>query len=327
MIKYILGAILILKGFIGESQTAALNFLHKDGETISGMKVMTLPTSIFAPNIPQQQVLIWYPPSYNTTKDSFRLIVFNPGDGENNSLDITQVTKNSLARMLAAGMKAYSLVGKDTIWYVVAITHTNAGSALRAPQAQSIPWLLYKSGLRVKPKVIVTGLSGGGSATYASIMTDSNLTKLVGIIVPLANWGWDENYKIAAYRERLDSALHQYGVSVWEYIGTQDPGFQSGFTSYRNDLFKYSLPGMYHEHIITNGKHDASVWDVPWNSRTTWDSLGIIIGKPTSVPAPPSNPNPPSNPPPTNPPASLPYPVRIVVKYSDSSCQIIYMKP
>jgi len=265
--------------------TAQLNFTYKNGTQWGRWKVMDLPTSLFTYSVPQGQLLVFYPPKYADTTKKCGLILFHPGDGEQNSLDVTQCVKNSLPRMIQAGMTPYSILpNKDTLFWVVACIHNNAGSAYRTQQAQIIPWILDKSGIRYDQKgVWVTGLSGGGSATHASIMIDTNLSKRITGAMPMANGGFDD--KLPTLQNNLVWYL-QHGGHVFSYIGDQDPGFNTWKSTYRPLLQKYGNPEAYHEHIIPGGQHNATTWDVPFNSRAIWDSMGII-GYAVAVPPPP----------------------------------------
>jgi hypothetical protein len=317
MLKYLFLFILLTKGFLGESQTTQLNFTYKNGVTVGRSVVMDLPVTLFDPWVPQGQLFIFYPPAYKLGKVC-GFIFFSPGDGENTTLDITQVNVNSLPRMIAAGMTPYSLLpNKDTLWWVVASIHNNAGSAYRTQLKKILPWILDNSGIKYDPKHVWTsGLSGGGSATWASIMIDTSLSRRVTGTMSLANGGFDSN--LSTYMANLVFACTR-GVYFFPYIGTSDPGYNtSGFLAYDAVLKQYCLPDHYHPHVILNGTHSANVWDVPWNSRAIWDSLGIIgytASSPTPVPSP------------TPTPVPAIYPVRIIVKMSDSSCNIIYSKP
>ena len=228
-------------------------------------------------------MLTFYPPAYKQGK-TCGLIVFNPGDGENTSLDITQVLYNSLAKKIQAGWTPYSILpNKDTLFWVVTVLHSNAGSAYRTQQAQILPWILDKSGIRYDPKrVWISGLSGGGSATWASIMIDTTLAKRITGIIPMANGGYD--LQLSILMNNLVTACKN-GLYFFPFIGTQDPGYNAtGFFAYDAVLKTWCLPDCYHPHIIINGKHDASVWDVPWNTQSVMDSLGIIGYVTPSVP-------------------------------------------
>lgn len=213
------------------------------------------------------------------------MIVFSPGDGEQVGLDVTLANKNSLPRMIAAGMTPYSLVGKDTLYWLVITIHNNAGSSYRTQLVQILPWLWDKAGFIYDPKrVWMSGLSGGGSATWASVMVDTSLSRRITGIAPLANGGYDD------FLTKLQSNLIyacKVGVNFWPYIGDQDPGYNGpGFFAYDAVVKSYALKDHYHPHIIKGGQHNASVWDVPFNNRSFWDSLGLI-GYTAPIPAVP----------------------------------------
>jgi len=267
------------------SQTAQLNFVFKNGSTVGRSSVMDLPISLFQPWVPQGQLLVFYPPAYKAGK-TCGLICFLPGDGENRDLDISKCNVNSLPRMIAAGMTPYSLLAnKDTLWWVVVSIHNNSGSAYRTQLTQILPWIFDKSGIKIDPKhVWISGLSGGGSATWASIMIDTSLAKRITGIFPLANGGYDDN--LPKLQGNLIAAA-QHGIYFFPYIGTQDPGYNAtGFFAYDALLRTYALKDHYHPHVIINGTHSANVWDVPWNDRKIWDSIGIIGYTPNPPPIP-----------------------------------------
>lgn len=245
---------------------------------------MDLPTSIFTYSVPQGQLLIFYPPAYKLGK-TCGLINFLPGDGENNSLDIRQCYVNSLPRMIQAGMTPYSILpNKDTLWWIVACIHNNSGSAYRTQLKQILPWIFDKSGIRFDPAHVgVTGLSGGGSATWASVMIDTALSRRINWILPMANGGYDD--QLSKLMANLVQACKN-GVYFFPFIGTQDPGYNAvGFFAYDAVLKTYALKDHYHPHVVTGGKHDASTWDVPWTDRNIWDSLAVI-GYTSIQPAP-----------------------------------------
>ena len=267
--------IILLAPLLSFGQTSQLNFVYKNGVTVGRSMVMDLPVTLFSPGTPQGQLLIFYPPAYKAGK-LCGLFIFHPGDGEQTSLDITQANKNSLPRMIAAGLTPYSMLpNADTLWWVVVSIHSNAGSAYRSQQAQILPWIWDKSGIKYDPKhVWITGLSGGGSATNASVMIDTTLSKRITGIMPLANGGYDDFYT------KLQGNLIKNvknGLYCFWYIGNQDPGYNgTGFFPYDALWRTYALPDHYHQHVIPGGTHSANVWDVPFNSRQIWDSLGII---------------------------------------------------
>lgn len=311
MLKYLFGIILLIKSILGNTQTAQLNFVYKNGSMAGRWYVMDLPVSLFDPWVPQGQLAVFYPPVYSVGK-LCGLIFFSPGDGENTSLDITQVNVNSLARMVAGGLTPYSILpNKDTLFWVVVAIHNNAGSAYRTQLKQILPWIFDKSGIKYDPNhVWTTGLSGGGSATWASVMIDTSISKRITGMMSLANGGWDSNLPL--YNSNLNFAC-THGVYFFPYIGTADPGYNaSGFLAYDALLKQWCLPDHYHPHVILNGTHSANVWDVPFNSRAIWDSLGIIGYTPPTIPSAPV--------------PSTPYPVRLTMKFSDSSCKTIWIK-
>lgn len=269
-----------------QAQTTQLNFTYKNGQTVGRSIVMDLPVTLFDYWVPQGQLLVFYPPAYYQGKVC-GFMLFNAGDGEQIGLDVTLVNKNSLPYMISKGLTPYSILpNKDTLWWVVASIHNNAGSAYRSQLKQIIPWILDKSGIKYDPHHVgVSGLSGGGSATWASVMTDTAVAARITWIASLANGGYDD--KLPALKNNLIYWL-QHGGHAYPYIGTQDPGYNGpGFFAYDTVCRKYALPDCYHPHIIFNGTHSANVWDVPWNSRTIWDSLGAIGYTATTPPAAP----------------------------------------
>ncbi len=263
-----------------QSGTIQLNFTYKNGSVVGRAIVMDMPTSLFNYWVPQGQLLIFYPPAYYAGKKC-GLIVWNNGDGENTSLDVSETYRQSLPRMINAGLTPYSILpNKDTLFWVVAMEHNNAGSAYRSQQQQIIPWILNKSGIKYDSShVWVSGLSGGGSGTWASVMNQvptngASWWRIITGIIPMANGGYDNNLDSLKSILTLD-ALN--GMWFFPYIGTQDPGYNpSGFFRYDSLLKKYAEPGHYIPRIIQGGTHSANVWDVPWNSRGLWDSLGAI---------------------------------------------------
>lgn len=257
------------------AQTTQMNFAYKNGATVGRSVVMDLPTTLFQPWVPQGQLLIFYPPAYKAGK-LCGLIIFNPGDGEQKDLDVSKCNVNSLPRMVAAGLTPYSILpNKDTLYWVVVSIHNNSGSAYRTQLAQILPWIFDKSGIKYDNKhVWISGLSGGGSATWASVMIDTTLAKRITGIMPLANGGYDD--QLPKLQGNLITACKN-ALYFFPYIGTQDPGYNGpGFYAYDALLRTYALKDRYHPHVITGGQHNATVWDVPFNDRKIWDSLGII---------------------------------------------------
>jgi len=325
MIKYILGLCLLVKGFIGESQT----FVKKVGDIVGNQTVISVPV---ATGSPTKQALIYYPDDYfkDTTK-TFPVYFFLHGAGEAGT-DITKVTNTSLPSLIKAGLKPYNIVGKDTIkWIVISPQCSEPGGncSYSWPQLRyTIPYCLQKFRIN-KNCVWGGGLSMGGSATFSLGMADTGwtMTYMTGLM-PFSNAGWDDN--LAKYGPNLAYCLKK-GLAVLYVIGDQDPGWNpNAFGAYDKLMSANALPGLYRDSVIKGGTHSANVWNTPfpftsrlWSkTQNSWD-LMWSFRKNANVVAPP----PVVIPPPTNPPASLPYPVRIVVKYSDSSCQIIYMKP
>jgi hypothetical protein len=193
--------------------------------------------------------------------------------------------------MIQNGLTPYSILpNKDTLWHIVVCIHSNIYGAYRDPLRQIVPWILDSLRDVTTGKLLsydpsytwASGLSEGGSGTWAIFMVDSLLSKRVHTSVSMANGGYDDNFpKLSG--NLLASVQH--GVTFIPYIGKQDPGYNGpGFLAY-DKFLKDNAPGQYFPRVIENGTHSANVWDVPWKSRGFWDSLALL-----HYVAPPVNP-------------------------------------
>lgn len=332
MLKYLFGLILLIKGFVGESQT----FLKPAGSIIGGQTVMNIPTTFgFYPN---GQILIYYPSDYFTNPKKHPLKIFLGGNGEENSLDIGQMLNTSLPYLISKGLRPYNIdpVTKDTITWLVVSIHDNAGQVYTYPQLQYIiPWILDKAGLNIDTTCVWgAGLSGGGSATWSIVMGnkvgDTSLGKRMTGIMPMANGGYDD-YMLRTSANAV--ALFKSGLACLYIIGDQDPGYNKiGYFAYDSLARKYAQPGRYITRVVIGGTHSTNVWNIPYPlenkvwpniNMNTWELMWSLRKQPVVVP-------------PTViiPPVVIPpivkdtlYPVRIVMKMNDSSCRIIYSKP
>lgn len=321
MLKYLFGLILLIKGFIGEGQAIPQNFVHKDKEKIGRWLVLDIPNNIISCcGTNQGQFLVFFPPAYTQGKNC-GVGIWQGGKGENTNLDISQVYANSLPMMIQNGLTPYSLLpNKDTLWHIVVAIHNNFQSSYRTKLGTIIPYILDSVVKKYDPNYVwASGLSEGGAGTWGIFMLDSIQSRRVHFNFALANGGYDDDF--IKLQPNLLAAIRN-GVIFMPYIGTQDPGW-SPFQAY-NAFLKENATKQYFPRLITNGTHSGNVWDLPWKSRGFWDSLGAFGYKPTAIPPPIVVP----------PPVVIPpiikdtlYPVRIIMKMSDSSCRIIYSKP
>jgi hypothetical protein len=262
-------------------QTAQLNFTRKNNTQLGKWQVVDLPTSLFIYSVPQGQVLTYIPPAYYRGKKC-AVGIWQGGKGELTSLDVSEVYKNSLPFMIQNGLTPYSILpNKDTLWHILVCIHSNIQGAYRDPLRQIVPWILdslkdVTTGKRLTYDSAYTwasGLSEGGSGTWALFMVDSLLSKRVHFNVAMANGGYDDN--LVKLMSNLQAAI-RHGVIFLPYIGTQDPGFNpGGFLAYKSFL-ETNAPGQFFPRIITNGTHGPNVWDVPWKSRGFWDTIGLF---------------------------------------------------
>jgi len=273
------------------AQTAQLNFKYKNGTTIGVWKVVDLPTSLIPVGTHQGQLLIYYPVGKDVTHVG--LGIWQPGKGETQSLDITEVyastTGGSLPHMINSGLVPYSVLSnKDTIWYALVCIHNDFQSSYRAQLSNIIPYILDKIGLQYNPAYTwASGLSEGGAGTWAISCVDSLLSKRIHAIVPLATGGYDQFLTVASYVTNLLASL-VHGMYFLPYVGTQDPSYNpAGFIATDNFMKAKAPAGQYLPRVITNGTHSANVWDLPWKSRGFWDSLGNLLSM-QSVPPPPN---------------------------------------
>lgn len=293
--KKLLFIIAILPLLALGQQTAQLNFKYKNNTLLGKWQVVDLPTSLFIYSVPQGQVLTYIPPAYYRG-GKCAVGVWQGGKGELTSLDVSEVYKNSLPYMIQNGLTPYSILpNKDTLWHILVCIHSNIQGAYRDPLRQIVPWILdslkdVTTGKRLVYDSAYTwasGLSEGGSGTWALFMVDSLLSKRVHFNVAMANGGYDDN--LVKLMSNLQAAI-RHGVIFLPYIGTQDPGYNpGGFLAY-NAFLKTNAPGQYFPRVITNGTHSGNVWDVPWKSRGFWDSLGTFGYKATTPPTLPARP-------------------------------------
>lgn len=327
MIKHIFGLAIILSSLIGKSQT----FTKAAGAIVGNQTVMNIPPMTGVN--PNGQILVYYPDDYFTKPKPRPVVIFAGGDGEENSVDITQLNNQSLPYLISQGLKPWNLgPAGDTIKWLVISLHDNAGQVYTYPQTQYIiPWILDKAGFKIDTNCIwFTGLSGGGSSSWSQVMGnkvgDTTTGKRLTGIMPMANGGYDNWIGTTGVNA---ASLFKSGLSCLYIIGDQDAGYNKiGYFAYDSIARKYAKPGHYFTRVVAGGTHSANVWNIPfplankvWPTSTlnTWELMYSLRKNPVTTTPPPVVVTPP--------PTTLPYPVRIVIKYSDSSCSIIYQHP
>ena len=275
------------------AQTAQLAFKYPSGSSVGRWKVLDIPTSMFGSGTRQGQILIYYPAG----KDSAHvgLGIWQPGKGETNTSDITEIytssTGKSLPGMIQAGLNPYSVLPNgDTIWHALVCIHNDFQSSYRAYLSSIVPWILDKIGLKYNPTYTwASGLSEGGAGTWGIFCVDSLLSRRIHVNVAMATGGYDNFLTDARLLANFTAACRN-GVTFMPYIGTQDPGYNpGGFLATDAFLKTHALPGHYYPTVITNGTHSANVWDVPFKSRGFWDLLaascfkGPVVTPPTTT--------------------------------------------
>lgn len=322
MIKYLLGVVILIKGFIAESQT----FIKKVGDIVGNQTVISVP---IAPGSPTRQALIYYPDDYFKTNKTYPVYFFLHGSEEAGT--DTKLTNTSLPYLIKNGLKPYNIdpISKDTIkWIIISPQCSEAGGncSYSYPQLRyTIPYCLQNYRID-KNCVWAGGLSMGGSATFSLGMSDTSftMTYLTGLM-PMANGGYDTY--LASLGKNLAYSM-QHGLSLLYIIGDQDPGFNpSGYSAYNNLLAANAMPGRYFTKVIVGGTHSANVWNLPfpitarvWSTtQNAWDQMwslrkNAVLSTPVIIP------------PIDTVKKEVPYPVKIIMKMSDSSCSTIWQK-
>ncbi|MBN9384755.1 MAG: T9SS type A sorting domain-containing protein [Chitinophagaceae bacterium] len=235
------------------------------------------------------QALIYYPDDYFLPKNAnkrYPLFLFLHGAGEGVSLDITEVTNQSLPYLIKTGLKPYGIdtLTGDTVKFIVVSPHcAQCGGSYSYPQLQyTMPYLIQN--YRIDTTCMwAGGLSSGGRATFSMPMGNNPGDtywgrKLAGIL-PMANGGYDNN--ISTLGGNLADAMKS-GMSVLYTIGDQDPGYNAiGYFAYNSLMSANAQPGKYYTKVIIGGTHSANVWNPPFylNSRifnpkwNAWDQM------------------------------------------------------
>jgi len=150
----------------------------------------------------------------------------------------------------------------------------------------------------------------------------------------MAGYGYDQNFDVKIMKALLDTNLRR-GVFVHAIIGDMDQGYNDlGFKRYAKEDSLFGIQGHYFHKVMPGLSHEAKVWEAPFAAISPFDATGKMniwtqvwneTRSATSQTPPIITPPPVTTPPTTNPP--IPYPVRIIVKMSDSSCNVIYTRP
>jgi len=326
MIKHTISILLLAGSLISQAQT----FTKSSGTTVGNQKVISIP---IAPGAPTKQALIYLPDDYGKTTKRYPVFFFLHGSGEA-STDISKINNTSLPYLIAQGLKPYAIdsVTKDTIKFIVIspqCSEPGGNCSYSQPQLKyTIPFCLQN--YRIDTNCVwAGGLSAGGSATFSLGMADTGFTmKYITGLMPMANGGWNDNF--AAFGKNL-AYCAQRGLAMLYVIGTNDPGDNAiGFQAYDKLMNANAKPGRYFSKEIIGGTHSTNVWNTPfpltarvWSTtQNSWNQMWAL--RRNSNVAPPV-----VVPPVTIPPVTTipPYPVRILIKYSDSSCTIIWQKP
>jgi hypothetical protein len=283
--KKILFIIAILP-LLAIAQGIPQTFQYKDGTQLGRWLVKDIPNKIIACcGTNQGQVLIFFPPAYNQGKKC-AVGIWQGGKGETTNLDVTEVYANSLPAMIQRGLTPYSILpNKDTLWHILVAIHNNLQSSYRTKLPTILNWILDSAidKTRYDPSYTwASGLSEGATGTWAFAAVDSLMSNRIHIIVPMANGGYDAPF--ASIQANVKAAI-QHGMVFMPYVGTQDPGY-APYTSIWDPFLKANASKQYFPRFIPNGTHSANVWDVPWKSRSFWDTLGLFV----TAPAPPTNP-------------------------------------
>jgi alpha-tubulin suppressor-like RCC1 family protein len=258
--------------------------------TVIGNQVVR-PIAIAPTGYALGESLVYYPDDYfkagNETK-RYPLYVFLHGAGEGNSDNITEVTNTSLPNLIKNGLKPYGIdpnTGDTIKWIVVSPHCAVCGGSFSFPQLQySVPYLF--ANYRVDTSCVwFGGLSSGGRGTWSMVMgnagapnyLDTNMTKRITGIMPMANGGYDLAINDPTNKGILDTTLAR-GLRVLYVIGDQDPGYNAiGYHTYAKQDSVYGIPGYWYHKVIIGGTHSTNVWNTPFpltarNWSTTMNS-------------------------------------------------------
>lgn len=313
---------------MGESQT----FKYPTGATVGNQTVISIPVT--AAGTLTKQALVYLPDDYAKTSKNYPVFFFCHGAGEGanstNGYSIAALNGTALPQAISQGLKPYGIdpSTKDTIKFIVISPQCSDGPncSYTFPQLQyTIPYLLKQ--YRVDASCIwVGGLSAGGSATWSCPMGDTVFGKIFAGIMPISNGGWDMFIGNSVYKNNLINWAKN-GGSTLILCGNQDPGYNYAFNQYGPLMKANSQPGKYYDSFPAGLAHVAQVWNQPWaisarvwsKTMNSWTQMWTLRKSAIAVTPPPIV-IPPL-------PAVAPYPVRIIMKMSDSSCSVIYLRP
>ena len=241
--------------------------------TVGRQKVDQYPTTAYGT---KTYGLTWLPTDYNTTTQTYPLIIFLHGSGEcgDGVSGLSRLISTALPKKIADGWNPEARNPADGKTYKFIVVSPQAPSSAQWSYSYShVRNILedVKKRYRVDVnRIYITGLSAGGAGTWSSVTNDGAFTSTIAAITPVSSVGVNNG---AVERPNIPFISGKYGVKVWAICGAEDSfyGKDGDYINLINNgtpkptvlAVRTGIPGAGHSGAAWNTAYDPN-----WRSNT-----------------------------------------------------------
>ncbi|MGZ8543813.1 MAG: PKD domain-containing protein [Flavisolibacter sp.] len=241
--------------------------------TVGRQKVDQYPTSSYGSTT---YGLTWLPTDYNSTTQSYPLIIFLHGSGEcgDGVSGLTKLISTGLPKKIADGWNPEARNPADGKTYKFIVVSPQAPSSSRWSYTYTHVRKIIedvKKRYRVDAnRIYITGLSAGGAGTWSSVTNDGAFTSTIAAITPVSSVGVNNG---SIERPNIPFISGKYGVKVWAICGASDSfyGKDGDYINIINNgnprptvqAVRTGIPGAGHSGAAWNTAYDPN-----WRSNT-----------------------------------------------------------
>lgn len=224
--------------------------------------------------------LTWLPTNYNVSTETYPLIIFLHGAGEDGDgiAGLSQLISTALPKFIADGWNPTAvnpLTGETKQFIVV---------SPQAPESSNwsysythVRWILanVKSRYRVDPhRVYITGLSAGGGGAWSCIASsDPAFTKGIAGVVTVSSVGVSAGGGVSS--ANLKYATKDHNVKAWTICGTADGGSWNLALTYANLCNELNPTPLTIRTGITGASHNSTAWNTTYDPNWRGNTYGL----------------------------------------------------